>query len=157
MTVRFLISISLISLTFSSNLFAQIDVEKQQVLVIYDENGFVNSDELGLFHYLISVKSKDSLFKRDGYKFVINNQTGFEKYADLEEIGEEVSLATLEYIEISDLANLTNCELHNYLSRQKKIYVIFNDNKNSFGGIDSYRKYPVIYEGTQKNLEMLKM
>lgn len=145
MTIRFVISISLIILTFPSNLFAQKGEEKQRVLIIYDENGFVNSDEQGLFHYLFSIKNKNSLIERDGYKFIINNQTGFEKYADLKEIGKEVSLDTLKYIKISDLANFTNCELHNYLSLQEEIYVIFK-RKN----LQNYRRYPINYMGYTK-------
>jgi len=142
----------LLILLLSISLVSYSQIEKEVSLFILDENGFVNSDEKGQLYYLVSMKSRDTLFDRDGYNFILNNRRGFEEYASLNEMGAKVSLDTLNYVKISDLAHFSNCELHNYLSLKKEIYVIFKNKKDS-----SYWRYPVIYTGTQKNVEMLKM
>ena len=139
-------------LFLSISLVSYSQVEKEDTLIILDENGFVNSDEKGQLYYLISMKSRDTLFDRDGYNFILNNRRGFEEYASLNEMGEKVSLVTQNYLKITDLAQFSNCELHNFLSLKKEIYVILKNKKNS-----TYWKYPVLYTGTQKNVEMLKM
>ncbi|MCP9201480.1 hypothetical protein MKO06_16340 [Gramella sp. GC03-9] len=145
------ITFSVLFILISGNMAAQTNNDTEKALTIYDVDGFVNSDENGLFHYIISLKSKDSLFTSDGYKFIIDNRLGFDKYADLKGIGEEVSLDSVKYLDISELSKFTNCELHNFLSLQTKIFVIFKPKDKA-----QFYKYPIIYTGTQKNIEMLK-
>lgn len=140
--------------------FAQENEEISRILNIYDEGGFFNSDEQGEFHYLISIKSRDSLFKSDGYKFLINNRIGFDEYSSLQEVGKVISLDTLDLIKKTVLAKFTNCDLHNLLSAQDQIFVILSEKrKNHSSGVleTTYRRYPVHYMGTQKNIEMMKM
>lgn len=143
---------SLLVLLLSISQISYSQLEPDNPLIILDDNGFVNSDEKGQLYYLISIKSSDTLFDRDGYNFILNNRRGFEEYAALKELGEKVSIDTLNYVTIPDLTDFSNCELHNYFSLKKEIYVIFKNKNNSI-----FSKYPIIYTGTQKNVEMLKM
>src|SRR5690606_26574536 len=101
----------LLILLLSISLVSYSQIEKEVCLFILDENGFVNSDEKGQLYYLVSMKSRDTLFDRDGYNFILNNRRGFEEYASLNEMGAKVSLDTLNYVKISDLAHFSNCEL----------------------------------------------
>ncbi len=140
--------------------FAQENEEISRILNIYDEDGFFNSDEQGQFHYLISIKSRDTLFESDGYKFLINNRIGFDEYSSLQEVGEVISLDTLDLIKKTELAKLASCELHKFLSSQDQIFVIIREmSTNHSSGVleTTYRGYPIHYMGTQKNIEMMKM
>lgn len=150
MKINLLLGIFLFIAAFQNNLFAQIKTQ-ENTINIYDGNGFVNPGENGEFNYLINIKSGDTLFESDGYKFIINNRIGFEEYTDLKDLGEKISLDTLKIMTISDLAQFSSCKLHEFLSLQKEIYLILKeeDSKN-------YWRYLIIYKGTQKNIEMLK-
>ncbi|UJH92096.1 hypothetical protein LZ575_05710 [Antarcticibacterium sp. 1MA-6-2] len=140
------------------SLIAQNSKQKTTELNIYDKDGVVNSDEQGLFHYLISIKSKDTLFQRDGYKFIIDNRKGFNEYVNLEEVGQKFSMDTIKCLTISDLEKFSACELHNFLSSKKSIFLTLGPkNKNSSGERRKiYTRYPLIYKGTQKNIEMME-
>lgn len=157
--MKFILITSVLVLVFQNNLLAQKNEGEKQILTIYDEDGFVNSDEQGLFHYLLNIKSRDTLFESDGYKFIINNRVGFEKYQNLKEVGQNVSIDTIEYLTISDLSKFSSSELHNFLSLQNKIFLVLGTTENhlSLSKIaTTYIRYPIIYKGTEKNIEMMK-
>lgn len=136
--------------------FGQEQKEQPEFLNILDEEGFANSDLDGQLHYLISIKSKDSLFDRDAYMFTIPNRRGFEEYAGMKEIGETVQLDSLDYVTRAELAKLSSCDLHEFFSLQKRIYVIFRNEKVPGQSNETYTRYSIDYTGTQKNVEMLR-
>ena len=157
---KFFIITTIFNLTFSIPTFAQAGEGKINELNIYDEDGFFNSDEQGQFHYLISIKSRDSLFKSDGYKFLVNTRIGVDEYSSLKEVGEVITLDSLDHIKKTELAKFSSCKLHNLLSAQDQIFVILTEKRknHSSGELETtYRKYPIQYTGTQKNIEMMKM
>jgi hypothetical protein len=151
MKIKFLIILLVLIGASQNSLFAQINEIQENIVAIYDEDGFVSPDEKGQFNYLINIKSRDTLFESDGYNFIIDNRIGFEEYASMKDVGDKVSLDTLKYVTISDLAQFPSCKLHKFLSLQKDIYLILKEINSK-----NYWRYRIFYKGTQKNVEMLK-
>lgn len=143
-------------LTLLAFLYIQVSISQGKVSQFYllDENPIINSDEVGTLHYIISIKSKDSTFKYDSYKFIIPNKIGFDKYDNLNNMEKSIVIDNLEYTNICNLKDFTPCELHNLLSSKKNINLIYK--KKSYQSVN-YVKVPLIYNGTQKDIEMLKL
>lgn len=126
-----------------------------KTLLIYDKTPSINIGTKGKAFYLISFKSRDKRFDTNSYKFIISNKDGFETYKPLNKVGKVVALDTLDYLNLKELRAKPPWELHNFLSLKKNIYLIVKkQNVNSENTI--FLRYPLIYKGTQKNLEMLK-
>lgn len=134
------------SFLFYNNCFSQ-DFSAG-TLNLLDEKAPISHDPNGSIHYLISLKSSNSTFQSDGYKFIIPNQKGFEEFYELKELGVVVSLDTINYKKVEELATIPPCDLHEFFSEKKEIFLLSKNN-------DIIKRYRIIYKGTEKNIEML--
>jgi|GEM_PF-1653625 len=134
--------------------FQVMDAQKN-LLYIYDQRKFshIGIGINGEATYLFSIKSKNKNFQNDAFLFSIPNQEGFETYKPLNEIVQKVDLDTLDFINLDDLTKKDPWNLHNFLSSQKKIFLV----RNKSGNQEKFVMYPLIYEGTRKNRDMLKL
>ena len=133
---------------------------QEDTLKILDENAIITSDINGKLYYLFKVESKNPDFQWDSYKFLIPNQKGFDEYYSLHEMKEEIYIDSINSIAIKDLTKeMTNWEIHNFLSKKRKIYLINKKTKRSNNKVNStiYYSYPLFYQGTQKNIEVLNL
>ena len=142
--MKFIIILT-ICFTFCKSFSQNLNTEP---LYIYDKYSDIQQDENGRLNYLISIKSRNILFNSDGYKFIIPNQKGFEEFYDIKELGQKVTLDTLTYSKIGELQKFDPCDLHNFLSEKKEIFLVTITHK-------SLKCYRIIYKGTEKNLEIL--
>tara|TARA_R100000789_G_C2944219_1_gene133032 strand:+ start:131 stop:601 length:471 start_codon:yes stop_codon:yes gene_type:complete len=139
----------------------KICVAQEDTLRILDDNAIITSDINGKLYYLFKIKSKNPDFQWDSYKFIIPNQKGFDEYYSVHEMQEEVDIDSINSKAIKDLSKeMTNWEIHNFLSKKRKIYLINNKKPNRVNNkLNSkiYYSYPLIYQGTQKNIEVLNL
>ncbi|QTE21308.1 hypothetical protein [Polaribacter cellanae] len=141
--ILIIISFLSISITFGQN--------KKSPLYLRDYNPIINSDELGNLYYIFSIKSIDKTFNNDAYKFIVPNKIGFDKFKKLEEVENKIAIDTLSnFINVTHLKKYNPCELHKNLSIRRTIFLVYKNkySENVF--------IPLIYEGTQKNIEVLK-
>lgn len=115
-----------------------------KTIYIVDNKAIINPDIEGLFHYLISIKSKDDRFNYDAYKFIIPNRVGYNSYKNLKKIEKIIPEKEIKKIELNTLKKMKPYKLHEFLSLQDKIFLICKN-----------KAYNIIYKGTQKNLETL--
>ena len=134
-------------------------VGQNDTLRILDKNAIISSDENGKLYYIFKIKDDNPNFEWDSFKFIIPNQKNFEEYYSLKEMQQEIDVDSIKSKNISELSKqMTNWEIHNYLSNKKKIYLIHKmKNSLSKNNYTVYYSYPLIYKGTQKNLEVLNM
>ena len=123
--------------------------QTNDIQYIYDEDPLINSDETGQLHYLIYVKSEDVQFDSDSYKFIVPNRTGFELHQNLDEMEEEIDIDSIDHTTMGELTAMGPCELHQKLSLSPKKYLVYKKN-------GTFVRIPIIYKGTEKNMEMLK-
>ncbi len=139
--------ITLILTLYSLILFSQ----KKETLYILDNKRIINSDEHRQLHYLFSIKSKNKKFNNDAYLFTIPNQVSFDNFKDIEDLEKEVKLDTIQnVVDLRKLGKKKPCDLHDFLSL-KNIFLVYK--KRSMSRMVCL---PLIYEGTQKNAEMMK-
>ncbi len=150
----------LMALCCTGALKAQI-THKKDTLYIYEESPIINADYEGKLHYFITFKSQESTFNVDSYKFIIPNKAEFDKRISLNKLGKVIALETLEYIEKTKLSVIKPCELHNFFSIKKKIYLvrkkIIKNHSDNSGNKVNFMIYPLLYKGTEKDTELLKL
>ncbi len=136
-------SLCIISTTLGQN--------EKSTLYLNDYSPIINSDEFGNLYYVLSITSIDKTFDNDAYKFIIPNKIGFNKFNKLEKIENKIAIDTISnLINVIYLKKIKPCELHENLSIRKNLFLVY---KNKY----SENVYvPLIYEGTQKNIEMLQ-
>jgi len=135
--------------------FAQNDT-----LRIFDKKARIVSDEDGKLFYYLSIKSENPDFEFDTYKFIIPNQIGFDEYENVNKLKRKVSIDSLEISEPKELSKISNCELHNNLSKKSMIYLIYETELKNYSNGKKYMEnfiYPIIYQGTEKNIQILDM
>ena len=103
--------------------------------------------------YILNIKDDNEKFHHDSYKFKIPNQSGIDKFLPFSQIRRKISLDTVNYRTRNELSSvMKNYELHEYFSHlvqnRKPINIIIKRNK-------TYYYFPVLYKGTEKNLEIL--
>ena len=126
-------------------------ISNDGTLYIYDESPNIYTKYNGEPHYYISIKSKDSLFNYDSYKFIIKSkQIDFDKYEGAESFKEEVSMDTIKFNNLDTFKGLKPWEIHEFLSQNKNIKIIMKKGSSSFS-------LPIIYKGTEKDIKLLKM
>ena len=134
---------------------------QEDTLKILDENAIITSDINGKLYYLFKIESKNSDFQWDSYKFIIPNQKGFDEYYSVHEMKEKIYIDSRNTTAVKDLSKeMTNWEIHNFLSKKRKIYLITKQKtKRSRNKMNSiiYYSYPLNYQGTQKNIEVLNL
>lgn len=123
-------------------------------LYIKGSNDGISSDDLGQLYYTMIFKSKDSISTTDAYKFIIPNQIGFENYSSLKQCKKKVSPKT--YKTTNELRLWDRWRLHQYLSYKTTIYLITQPAGNEPKENEILDAYKIVYNGTQKNLELLK-
>ena len=132
---------------FKSLVYSQ---QKEKILYLKDNNPIINADENGCLHYLISIKSLNKDFNSDAYKFIIPNRVNFDKFKNLKDLENNIHLDSIHNIvNLKNLEKDEPCEIHNKLSIQKKIYLVYKTN-------NKYVYIPIVYKGTQKNIESMK-
>jgi len=144
----------IITTTFNS-LFAQNDT-----LRIFDQKAKIISDEDGKLFYYLSIKSENPDFEYDTYKFIIPNQIGFDEYENVNKIKRKVRIDSMDISEPKELSKMSNCELHNNLSKKSKIYLVDEKEFKNYSNGEKYMEnfiYPLIYQGTEKNIQILDM
>ena len=103
--------------------------------------------------YILNIKDDNEKFHHDSYKFKIPNQSGIDKFLSFSEIKRKISLDSINYQTKRELSSkMESYELHEYFSHlvqnRKPINIIIKRNK-------TYYYFPVLYKGTEKNLEIL--
>lgn len=141
------ISILLI-FSFSFTITCKESSNDKLYLTAYEKNILVGPN--GELNYLLVIKSKDTNFSADTYKFDLSKQIDFNQYAKFDNIGTIVNADEFKVKSIEDLSVLAPCVLHNKFSSYKKIYLSFKINKKS------YKIVEASYLGTQKNLYKLE-
>ncbi len=140
-------SCKILSFLFFSNMMFSQEISKQDTLFIYEEDAIVNSNMHGYLYYVISIKNDSGI---NAYNFRIPNNAEMGKPSNLSDLGKKINLDSVVYFGKSKLATYQACQLHNLISDKKYIYLIKNYKT-------ILKSYLLIYEGTQKNMEVIDM
>lgn len=132
---------------------------QNDTLYLLIDNPIFNKSEGEKISTGFAIVSKDSRFITDYYKFTILNFLGWDNKGDnifieLKDLKKEINVDSVNFETILGFSkNKKYWEIHNELSLIKYIYIIEKVSNNSVsGGSFKYYVFPVIYEGTSKNV-----
>jgi len=137
-------------------IYFKVGLAQENTLKILDENGIITSDFNGKLFYMFKIESENPDFKWDSYKFIIPNQKNFDEYYSVDDMKKEINIDSINTTTLKNLAKeMTNWEIHNFLSKKREVYLI-SKSKNKMNS-KKYYSYPLIYQGTQKDIEVLNL
>jgi hypothetical protein len=131
-------------------LFAQSDENK---IYLLDPNGFERIGGYKKIIYILNKKDNNPKFNHDSFKFTVPNRSGYDKLLRFNDIRKKISLDTINFTTKKKLfSEMENYEIHEYFSylfrNGKSLFIIIKKHEN-------YYHFPVQYNGTEKNLEIL--
>lgn len=122
---------------------------KDNTIYIYEESPVITTELNGKSHYYLTIKSKDSSFNYDSYKFIfLAKQLEFDKFEPA--VGKKVDLDTIKINRIRDFNNLKPWEIHHNFSLNKNISLVLRKGSD-------IKVFTLKYKGTEKNVQLMRM
>lgn len=122
---------------------------KDKTIYIYEESPVIAKELNGKSHYYLTIKSKDSLFNYDSYKFILlAKQIEFDKFEPA--VGKKIDLDTIKVNRIRDFNNFKPWEIHRNFSLNKNISLVLRKGSD-------IKVFILKYKGTEKNIQLMRM
>lgn len=122
---------------------------KDKTIYIYEESPLITTELNGKSHYYLTIKSKDSLFNNDSYKFILfAKQIEFDKFETA--VANKIDLDTIKLNRVQDFNNFKPWIIHNDFSLSKNIKLVMKKRR-------SFMVFELKYVGTEKNVGLIRM